>query len=299
MGLLRSLTRLYTFYTPIKRGSYRLAEASLRFGGDLPERLMIDTADGCKMILNPADHGYKFTYFLGEYEPAVTHCIRGSVRPGDVCLDIGANAGWFTTLLMKLAGKSGSVHSFEPVPATFERLCENIELNKELGTCIANDFALGDKIGEIEMVLESGVPDGHASVSTSQEEIVRSGVAVAGVKTLDSYLSENAVGSVDFLKADIEGSELSMLKGASKLFQQEIPPVMEIEMALATSKRFGYIPNDLIVFINKRRPFDFYEISEHGRRLVKIEGFDDDSIGANVLCIPKGERNDCRVNLGI
>jgi len=297
MGLVRSLTRLYTFYSPVKRGSYRLAAASLKVGGDLPDRLLIDTADGCRMVVDPSDEGYKFTYFLGEYEPAVTFCIKRSVRPGDICLDIGANAGWFTTLFMKLSGKKGEVHSFEPVPNTFNKLEENILLNTGLGNAFANRIALGDKSGEIEMVLEEGDPDGHASVAT--DTVAGPDGVKAQIVTLDSYLVEKGISHVDFVKADIEGSELSMLRGASRLFEQEIPPILEIEMALATSKRFGYRPDDLISFISSRGEYEFYEISEQGKRLKKIEGFDQKSIGANVLCVPEKTAIERKTLLGV
>ena len=297
MGWLRSLARAYTFNTPFKKGCYRIADAAISHGGELPERVLVRTTDGCEIILDPSDSGYRYTYFLGEYEPAVSRCIRNVVKAGDVCLDIGANAGWFTIMLMKLSGPRGAVHAFEPVPATYEMLLENITTNKGLGNAKANCLALGSEIGKVEMILEDGLPDGHASVEFSDEaEGARFSVKQ---DTLDTYLSDNNIERVDFLKMDIEGSELEMLKGSGLLFSGVTKPVMVVEMALATSKRFGYEPNDLISFINEQAPYRFFEIAENRAAVLEFNRFPEGSVGANVLCVPADAPADKFDSLGI
>ena len=71
------------------------------------------------------------------------------------------------------------------------------------------------------------------------------------------------------------------------MFEQKVPPVMMMEMALATTKPFGYLPGDLIKFIGKHAEYDFYALDETNKTINKIDGFNDDEIGANVLCVPK------------
>lgn len=96
---------------------------------------------------------------------------------------------------------------------------------------------------------------------------------------------------VDFIKVDIEGSELKFLRGASRIFKQERPPVMVMEMALATTRPYGYLPGDLIKYIGGQAAYEFYALDEVNRCLRPIDGFADDDIGANVLCFPaNGER---------
>ncbi len=297
MGLLRRITRLYTFNSPLKKGKYRLAEASLRFGGPIPETIVAETSDGRRLKVNPSDSTYKFLYFIGEYEPGISEILRRAVMPGDRCLDLGANMGWHTTLMMQLVGERGEVHGFEPVPQTFELLQGNVELNKRFENVFINNVALGEKGGVVEMVLVKGQPDGHAAVATVDLESAEK--IESDIITLDSYLDEHNLNEIDFVKADIEGSELPMLRGAHKLFEQEIPPIFEIEMALATSTQFGYTPNDIISFIGSKRSFEFHVIDERNAKLKKIDGFERSDIGANVLCVPTECSVERRNRLGI
>jgi protein-L-isoaspartate O-methyltransferase len=68
---------------------------------------------------------------IGEYyEPEVSRAMIQIVEEGDVVVDIGANAGFFTVLLGTLTGPGGRVMSFEPGAANIRRLKNNIALNE-------------------------------------------------------------------------------------------------------------------------------------------------------------------------
>lgn len=285
LGFIQKLTRLYTFYTPIRKGKYRLALASLGLKKDLPRQVIAKTSDGRTLKVNFNNNFAHFVYFLGEYEPAITNVIKKIVKKGDICFDIGGNIGWYTTLLQTLVGKNGEVHSFEPVPPTFEILEENVKSNKNSEVVHLNNFALGEKSGEANLHVFDNF-DAHASMSDFGQNNVT--VYRCSVSTINSYLTENKIENVKFVKVDIEGAELSMLKGATDFFKQEIPPIFEIEMALDTTKGFGYLPNDIIEFIRNQYEYEFYAINEKTFFLEKIEKFNPEDKGANVLCVPKG-----------
>jgi FkbM family methyltransferase len=286
LGLLQKLIRLYTFYSPIRKGKYRLSLFAMKLTKKVPEEVLAISSDGRRLWVNLKFDSQVFTYFLGEYEPVITNTIRTIIKPTDICLDIGANIGWYTTLLQKNLGKHGEIHSFEPVPPTFKVLEKNVKLNDSDCVVNLNNCALGESEKEVRLNLFENLPDGHASISDyGRTDIISFD---SQMTTIDTYLSNNKVGEVTFIKADIEGSELSMLKGASKLFSQKRPPIFEIEMALDTTQSFNYTPNDLIDFINTQVPYDFYAIDEDSGTLRKIEGFAPDHRGANVLCVPNG-----------
>lgn len=280
MGLIRSLAKRYIRNSPLRKGSYRLADLAINLGGALPEEVIAETVDGREILLNPSDYAYKYSYFFGEYEPAITQQIRKHVKPGMTAFDLGANLGWYTTMIAELVGDSGFVHGFEPTPRTFSRLKQNIELNGLNQRVRINQLALGDSEGPVSMSLEDGMPDGHAAVSNESD-----GYQVEQI-TLDRYLSEQKIESVDFLKVDIEGSELGMFKGAERLFNQEKLPIMVVEMALDTTVSFGYTPKELIEYLDSRAKYEYFCISETQNALIPIMGFDEKDKGANVLCLP-------------
>lgn len=286
MDLIRKLIRSYTFYSPINKGKYRLSETAIKLSGKMMEETPIKTKDNRNLLFPTKNASYRFVYFIGEYEPTITNIFRKLINSGDVCLDIGANVGWFTTLFQKLVGETGAVHAFEPIPQTFAMLSKNAAANKTSDNIFLNNLALGDVEKVIDLHLFPDLPDGHASISTFEHQNFET--FPCPMITLNNYLKDKNIKNVNFVKIDIEGAELMMLKGADKLFEQNVPPIFEIEMALATSKGFGYVPNDLIEFLKSKADFDFYAIDEINGKMEKISGFKPDDIGANVLCLPQG-----------
>jgi len=70
-------------------------------------------------------------YWLGTYEPGLQETIAEMVQSGMVAYDLGANIGYVTLLLAKKIGEDGKVFAFEALPANFDRLVKNIELNNQ------------------------------------------------------------------------------------------------------------------------------------------------------------------------
>jgi len=290
LGLIQKATRLYTYYSPVRKGKYRLALASLGLRKHLPVQVVARTVDGRMLKINFNNDSSYFIYFIGEYEPAITNVIRSLIRPGDICFDVGANIGWYTTMIQELIGENGEVHSFEPVPQTFRILEENVRSNRNAEVVRLNNVALGSETGEVDMHVFDDLPDGHASISDYGHTAFVT--HKCPVVTVNEYLAANKIRNVNFIKADIEGAELMMLKGATDLFQQDIPPLFEIEMTLNTAKGFGYLPNDIIEFIRSKYSYNFFSINEMTGSLEKIEEFDSEDPGANVLCVPDGHYMD-------
>ncbi len=91
--------QFYTFNTPISKGKYRLYQAALNLCRYPPKQLVTKISDGRRFCVDLTEEMHKSVFFLGEYERAVTNVISSVVQPDDVCLDIGANFGWYATLL--------------------------------------------------------------------------------------------------------------------------------------------------------------------------------------------------------
>lgn len=282
--------RFYTYNSPISRGKHRISSTALKLCNSLNDNFQAETKDGRKFSVNLKSGVFSSLYFLGEYERSVTQIITPLVREGDVCLDVGANFGWYSTLFQRHVGTTGEVHSFEPVLSTYEELSNNISLMKSSSNVFVNNLALSDESGEVTMNLFEGLSPGHASLSAHERDDAVSFKCRA--VTLDSYLNENKVREVNFVKVDIEGAELMFLKGAENLFKQAVPPIWLMEMALNQSKNFGYYPDDLISFMRERADYDFYKVDEARTKIIKIDGFEKHDIGANVICFPRGSYAD-------
>lgn len=281
--LFLKAVRLYTFNTPIAKGKYRIYQTALNLVKHKPKSTFACVRDGRIFEVDLTTGMQETLFFIGEYERAISAIADRLISDGDVCIDAGANFGWYTTLMSLKAGKDGEVHSFEPTPSTFELLEKNRKLAVFPDRIFVNNLALGDREDKVTINVFGGQPTGHASLSAKDE----CGVETFDCRmvTLDSYLEANRVGEVAFVKVDIEGAELMFLQGAERLFKQSVPPIFLIEMALAQSKNFGYLPNDIIEFLRVRHAYEFYKVDEITGKLQMIDGFSAEDIGANVFCI--------------
>ena len=278
--------RQYTLRFPLAKGKYRMYEAAKKICGTLPENLTAQTKDGRKFQINFDGWAEDVIYFLGEYEKFPTQIVKKYVQNGDICLDVGANIGWYSTLFSKLTGVDGQVHCFEPVPETFEILRRNINFNNLPNNIFLNEFGLGNEDRTLNIHIFEGQPNGHSSLAKRENE--KSIEVPVEIKILDDYLVEKNIRRVDFVKVDVEGAELLFLQGAKKLFEQTAPPLMLIEMALNTSKNFGYLPQDLIEHLRKSADYQFYKLDEAREKQILFDNFSAGDVGANVLCLPVG-----------
>jgi methyltransferase, FkbM family len=152
--------------------------------------------------------------------------LKNLVKPGDYCIDIGAHLGYFTLELSRLAGSSGHIYAIEPMSKFFSTLKGMIE-KKTLNNITLYPFAMG---GESEFV-EMGIPRVN---NVKKFAYAR---AISSHRTLDYVESEqvkNVYGDelfshlprVDFIKCDVEGLELSVMKSFLGIIRKQQPVVL-------------------------------------------------------------------------
>ena len=211
-------------------------------------------ADGRKYRFDmhePAARLYSVPYD-GTFEAKETEFLRREVKPGMTCIDAGGSFGWYTVLLSRLVGPSGKVYSFEPLPANFRQLEANIALNQCQNVQL-ECVALSDSAGERELFL----PDIGVSGSFELHQYDKSFEKIScSMMTLDQYCQNQAIDKVDFIKADIEGAEWLLLKGASNVIERE-RPMLFLEIQAHSTRLFGYEPCDVFAWLVERgyRPF--------------------------------------------
>ena len=151
-------------------------------------------------------------------------------RAGEIaCVyDIGANLGNHTVYFASHA-KNSTVYSFEPVPVTFDLLKRNVEQNGLSERVKLFQCALGAKESSAKMKVEGPGGLAFSSITRDVHSVWTQEVAV---KRLDDM----NLPPPDFVKIDVEGYELEVLKGMERTLR-ESSPVLWIEIG-------GRLPND-------------------------------------------------------
>jgi FkbM family methyltransferase len=208
---------------------------------------------------------------------------------GDDLLRHGANQGFYSILLSKLAGKTGKVFSFEPVKKELRKMKLNLNLNFCRNVIVENKaVSCQDGIGEIFVCL-----DGHASRSSlappPQEVKARTTIEKIPLISLDSYVKENNIKRVDLIKIDVEGGERDILKGGEltiKCFQ----PVIMIELADVAAAQHGYHARESYLILQSYN-YTLFEVLVNGcLKEAKLK----ESYGENLIAIPTHRVGDFR-----
>jgi FkbM family methyltransferase len=167
-----------------------------------------------KMFLQRTRHG-------GSYEQGDDGEVN--VKKGDVVFDCGAGIGTFSLIA---AGKGAKVYAFEAIPSLVkDYLSKTIEMNKTIGRIKADikayPVALADKVDKLDFILDpNNIGGATAYLVTGIDNARRLSVECT---TLDAFVEQNNIDKVDFIKADIEGAERFMLKGAKNVLKKFAP----------------------------------------------------------------------------
>jgi FkbM family methyltransferase len=160
-------------------------------------------------------------------EKAVLARMLEHLEVRDVAYDIGANIGLVSLLLsVHRPTEGGRVHSFEPEPVNYGRLCRNIELNGLRERVAAHRLALGAEEGEAELFIRPGAGEGRHSLATARGS---KGSIRVPVVTLASFAHSSGE-PPDFLKVDVEGAEGQVLVGMDPLLNVRRPRELFIEI---------------------------------------------------------------------
>lgn len=159
--------------------------------------------------------------YYGEYCDDEAKIFSQICKNGDTVVEVGANIGTHTLCLSSLVGNDGKVYAFEPQRIIFQTLCANIALNSILNT-YTYQLAVGSSSGVVTIPNINYQDIGNfGGVSVNP---LANGEKVDLIK-LDDFLE---VDSLKFIKIDVEGMEIEVLKGAKRLINT-FKPVLYIE----------------------------------------------------------------------
>lgn len=165
----------------------------------------------------------------GEFSHLEMEIFQQVVQVGHYVVELGANIGAHTLGFSNLVGAQGKVFAYEPQRVVFQNLCANMAINSRTNV-YCYQLAAGAEQGSLQLPVldysqplnfggvgqDMQLPDANRVDELDQVEVV----------VLDQQLESLA--RLDFIKADVEGAELSVLQGAEQLIKR-FQPVLYVE----------------------------------------------------------------------
>lgn len=229
---------------------------------------------------------------FGSYEKKEMNVIHRiiSLLKRKHLLDIGANIG-YTSCLWAKSFPQAVIHSFEPIPKTFEQLNSNIELNK-INNIVTHNYGVSNVNETVKFYY---YPWCAANSSLNNIQHKDNCVEVQGeIKRLDDidWLRNF---EIDFIKCDIEGNELFAFKGAEELIRKN-KPIIYTEILRKYSSEFGYNANDILSLFKKNNYVCCYVSADE--KLIEIDEMMATTSATNFIFFHKEEHSELLYLIG-
>jgi FkbM family methyltransferase len=166
-------------------------------------------ARGAWWIVGSATHGC----WLGSYERDKQDRFRSALSPGAIFYDVGANVGFYTLIASRAVGREGRVFAFEPLPRNLAYLKRHLAMNR-VANCDVVEAAVAEGVGS------TGFTEGE---NASTGRVDASGHIRVPSVSLDAFVHEQGHPPPTVIKMDIEGGEVSALRGGRRVLQDARP----------------------------------------------------------------------------
>lgn len=175
------------------------------------------------------------------YEKIIRQLYTAILEPGDTCIDVGANKGFHTFPMASLVGVAGKVYAFEPISELNAALVERARReNVNQIECIP--AALGSKSGDVEFFsVTNYTPLSGLKLRSPPADAVVQQIKVPLMR-LDERIARDA--RVRFIKIDVEGGELDVIKGGLELIRRSRPIVAFEDGRDKAAESYGYTIDD-------------------------------------------------------
>lgn len=166
-----------------------------------------------------------------------------------VVFDIGSNIG----MTAVVAAKQGAakVYAFEPDPNVFPLLLDTIKANAALVD--AHNMALGANEGSLSFF--SNPDSASASHLVTADTLGHSPTGAVQMSTFDAFVETHHIEKIDFIKIDVEGFEIDVLRGGRETIER-LKPSLLVEFNAFTMVGFRDInPRDLLRLLREMFPY--------------------------------------------
>lgn len=204
---------------------------------------------------------FRLELLTGRHEKETLAVIDRLILPGMVVLDVGAHVGYYGRRFARLVGEKGRVVAFEPHPRTFKVLMRNVSRS---GNVLTAQVAVSDQEGTAElydylMMSASGSLHYDEGLRDLQKAHVMDGDVAPRIArdfpvekftvrttTADNLLDELGINTVDVIKMDIEGAEMSALRGMQRIIDRSPRLALVMEYNPQALSASGIAPEDAV-----------------------------------------------------
>lgn len=217
----------------------------------VPSRHRPHRFSGGRIYIDITESPMMLARVLGRYEVEKHKALDAYLKPGDTFVDVGVNKGDFALRAASIVGKTGKVLAFEPAPDNCEWIRRSIELN-DYANIQLFEMALSDSDGFATLFISN--TSGWHSLAEERKAASREAIEVQTQK-LDSVLQESGIdGPVNILKIDVEGAEMSVLRGA----EQVLADNHDITLLIDIHPQVGVDPREVCKYLSERN-FEIFE----------------------------------------
>ena len=228
----------------------------------------IHTKNEIKWCLD-LNEGIDLSIFLFGTSEKKINSLKQLFKPNEklIIIDIGANVGSISLPLAKIFNKS-KIFAIEPTNYAFKKLTKNLNLNKDLKKNISLNQLFLSKKNRPTKVWSSWNFD-NSNDKHKQHLGTLHSIKKKSYISLANFINLKKINKVDFIKLDVDGHELDVLKSGEKFLKNK-KPVIFIEIAPYLYPEFGYKCSELITYIKKLK-YSFY--SEELKKITDIDNY--------------------------
>lgn len=168
------------------------------------------------------------------FDPAEMSLLANLLRPGDVAIDVGANIGIYTLAMARQVGPTGKVFAFEPYIENAGLLEHNVERNGYSNVVTVHRAAVAERSGTARLAVNA-----H---NAGMHRLAAGGSADVETVCLDDLFAGQRV---DFVKIDVEGAEVAVLRGMHNILAANPDISLLVEYNRSGLEAFGNTADEM------------------------------------------------------
>jgi FkbM family methyltransferase len=232
----------------------------------IPVPLRIEIAPGRPLslwwsLLPTADHPNRTLLEYAGDDCSELRFLWEFLKPGMTFFDVGAHHGVYSLLAARKLCSGDTVIAFEPSPRERRRFQLHLQMN-EVTHVRLEPYAVSARSGAFDFFT---VTSGFTTMSSLQRPAIDHPIRKISIEavSLDDYLNQRRIPSIDLMKIDVEGGELQAFAGATRLLQL-LRPIIICEVLDWVTQPWGYAAREIVSCL-QRHAYVWFDFAEDGK----------------------------------